>query len=253
MGTLQLMELASKFGISINDGDGKETVIYAILDKAAETEATSTTATQKRKRTRIVKKDTDKVYTVSGTEGENYDVRANKTPEKPSLFSDSNTLAEAVATDNADATVAPTETPKDNMTAAQAEEVPAPAPKRRGRKPKVVEVVEDVVPEAAFQNEENAAQQELPLIEMLQEKMAVDSGYFLTYTFDPRLAEKGESPLKMSSKPDFSKIKDFLLTSTRYSQLPRVNPDHAEELFEKNRKYAEQRYHDILRYGGQDK
>ena len=88
---------------------------------------------------------------------------------------------------------------------------------------------------------------------MLQEKMAVDSGYFLTYTFDPRLAEKGESPLKMSSKPDFSKIKDFLLTSTRYSQLPRVNPDHAEELFEKNRKYAEQRYHDILRYGGQDK
>ena len=60
MGTLQLMELASKFGISINDGDGKETVIYAILDKAAETEATSTTATQKRKRTRIVKKDTDK-------------------------------------------------------------------------------------------------------------------------------------------------------------------------------------------------
>ena len=172
MGTLQLMELASKFGISINDGDGKETVIYAILDKAAETEATSTTATQKRKRTRIVKKDTDKVYTVSGTEGENYDVRANKTPEKPSLFSDSNTLAEAVATDNADATVAPTETPKDNMTAAQAEEVPAPAPKRRGRKPKVVEVVEDVVPEAAFQNEENAAQQELPLIEMLQEKMA---------------------------------------------------------------------------------
>lgn len=89
---------------------------------------------------------------------------------------------------------------------------------------------------------------------MLQEKLAVESGYFLTYTWDPRLAEKGESPLKMAGKaPDFDKIKDFLLTSTRYSQLPRVNPDHAEELFEKNRKYAERRYHDILRYGGQDK
>ncbi len=88
---------------------------------------------------------------------------------------------------------------------------------------------------------------------MVQEKMAVDCGYFLTYTWDPRLAEKGESPLKMGPKsknPDFSKIKDFLLTSTRYSQLPRVNPEHAEELFAKNAKYAERRYHDILRYGG---
>ena len=46
---------------------------------------------------------------------------------------------------------------------------------------------------------------------MVQEKMAVDCGYFLTYTWDPRLAEKGESPLKMGAKsknPDFSKIKD---------------------------------------------
>jgi pyruvate-ferredoxin/flavodoxin oxidoreductase len=88
---------------------------------------------------------------------------------------------------------------------------------------------------------------------IVQEKMAVDCGYFLTYTWDPRLAEKGESPLKMGAKsknPDFSKIKDFLLTSTRYSQLPRVNPEHAEELFAKNAKYAERRYHDILRYGG---
>ncbi len=91
---------------------------------------------------------------------------------------------------------------------------------------------------------------------MVQEKMAVECGYFLTYTFDPRLAEKGQSPLTLgahSKNPDFSKIKDFLLTSTRYSQLPRVNPDHAEELFSKNAKYAEQRYKDILRFGGLDK
>ena len=53
--------------------------------------------------------------------------------------------------------------------------------------------------------------------------------------------------------PDFDKLQDFLLTSTRYSQLPRVNPDHAQELFDKNRRAAEQRYHDILRYGGLEK
>lgn len=88
-----------------------------------------------------------------------------------------------------------------------------------------------------------------------QEKLAVECGYFLTYTYDPRLEEiEGQSPLKMYGKePDFTKLKDFLLTSTRYSNLPRVNPDHAEELFEKNRKMAERRYHDILRYGGLEK
>ena len=65
--------------------------------------------------------------------------------------------------------------------------------------------------------------------------------------------DKIKTAIQNAKRPDFSKIKDFLLTSTRYSQLPRVNPEHAEELFEKNRKYAERRYHDILRYGGLEK
>ena len=86
-----------------------------------------------------------------------------------------------------------------------------------------------------------------------QEKMAVDCGYFLTYTYDPRLREQGKSPLTMSCNPDFSKFRDFVMTQTRYSQLFRVNPDHAEELLTKSEKLAEQRYHDILRYGGLEK
>ena len=57
----------------------------------------------------------------------------------------------------------------------------------------------------------------------------------------------------MSCNPDFSKFRDFVMTQTRYSQLFRVNPDHAEELLTKSEKYAEQRYHDILRYGGLEK
>lgn len=88
---------------------------------------------------------------------------------------------------------------------------------------------------------------------MAQEKMAVESGYFLTFTWDPRKLEKGENPLTMSCKPDFTKFRDFVMTSSRYSQLFRVNPDHAEELLNKSAKYAEQRYHDILRYAGLEK
>lgn len=86
---------------------------------------------------------------------------------------------------------------------------------------------------------------------MKQEKMAVDCGYFLTYTWDPR-KEAGQQ-LTMSSKPDFTKFREFVMTNTRYSQLFRVNPDHAEELLNKSAMYAERRYNDILRYGGLDK
>lgn len=88
---------------------------------------------------------------------------------------------------------------------------------------------------------------------MLQEKMAVESGYFLTFTYDPRLKDKGENPLVMSCNPNFDKFNDFIMTQTRYSQLSKVNPAHAEELLAKSRKYAERRYHDILRYGGLEK
>ncbi|MFA6830420.1 MAG: pyruvate:ferredoxin (flavodoxin) oxidoreductase, partial [Bacilli bacterium] len=86
-----------------------------------------------------------------------------------------------------------------------------------------------------------------------QEKLAAESGYFLNFTFDPRLKAEGKSPLNMVSKPDFSKYRDFVMTSSRYSQLFKVNPDHAEELLNKSAKYAEERYHDILRYGGLEK
>jgi pyruvate-ferredoxin/flavodoxin oxidoreductase len=88
---------------------------------------------------------------------------------------------------------------------------------------------------------------------MLQEKLAVACGYFLTFTFDPRLAEQGKNPLTMYSNPDFTKFRDFIMTQTRYSLLPVVNPTEAEMLFTKSQKYAEQRYHDILRYAGLDK
>ena len=56
----KLMELAGNYGIVLKDGDQKEGIIYAILDKAAEEEASNTAVveTPKRKRTRIVKKDT---------------------------------------------------------------------------------------------------------------------------------------------------------------------------------------------------
>ena len=117
----QLMGIAQEMGIQVAQGESQENIIYAILDKAAEQSASGDTAS-KRKRTRIVKKDTDRVYTVNGKEGENFDVKSRgiKSAEAPSLFSD--------------APAADEEAPDSESPAA--EEKPKPAPKKRGRKSK---------------------------------------------------------------------------------------------------------------------
>ena len=75
------------------------------------------------------------------------------------------------------------------------------------------------------------------------EKEAVECGYFPIFRYDPRLEAQGKNPMQMDCKdPDFSKFRDFVMTQTRYSQLPKVNPEHAEELLTKSQQYAEMRY-----------
>ena len=89
MDDAQLLGIAKELGIKPSQDDEKETVIYAILDKAAEDTA-ATAETPKRKRTRIAKKEKDKVYTVKGKEGENFDVSRGILPEakEQQLFND---------------------------------------------------------------------------------------------------------------------------------------------------------------------
>ena len=89
MDNAQLVGIANSLGVKVSQNDEKESVIYAILDKAAEDSAANNTETPKRKRTRIAKKEKDKVYTVSGIEGENYDVPKGMTKDvKQQLFND---------------------------------------------------------------------------------------------------------------------------------------------------------------------
>lgn len=64
-----LKDIAKQIGAKIKSSDNKETIIYAILDAQAETMPQPV----KRKRARIAKTE-DKVYTVKGKDGENFDV-----------------------------------------------------------------------------------------------------------------------------------------------------------------------------------
>ena len=83
----ELENIAQSLGVTNEFDDDKEGLIYAILDRQADRGAAEQAAPLKRKRVRIAKKDTDRVYTVNGREGENFDVKKNKIKnEAPSLF-----------------------------------------------------------------------------------------------------------------------------------------------------------------------
>ena len=113
----ELAKIASDLGVTYNQKDSQEDIIYAILDKQAIEEGNRNPLGTKRKRTRIVKKDTDRVYTVKGKDGENLDTKKNKTtaPEQKSLFKDEENAPEEEKTP---------------------EELLAEMPKHRGRKSK---------------------------------------------------------------------------------------------------------------------
>ncbi len=127
----ELEDIAQNLGVQFNTNDSQEDIVYSILDKQAEVEGNKNPLGTKRKRVRIAKKDTDKVYTVKGNAGENFDLKKSKTAanEQLPLFSE------------------PTETKAEEKTTAPVVEVPAP--KRRGRKPKALKLAEQAAAEAA--------------------------------------------------------------------------------------------------------
>ena len=73
---VQLKDIDKELGVKVKKSDNKETIVYAILDAQAEQPAPE--AAPKRKRTRIATKKEDRVYSVHGNEGENFDVQKNQ-------------------------------------------------------------------------------------------------------------------------------------------------------------------------------
>lgn len=117
----ELQDIAREAGIDFNDETGAQDLIYAILDKQADIEGSKNPLGPKRRRTRIVKKDTDRVYTVNGKEGENFDLKKNRTNEEDAPQT-------TLFKENTDAT--------DNTNELSLEEQLMAIPKHRGRKSK---------------------------------------------------------------------------------------------------------------------
>ena len=75
-----------------------------------------------------------------------------------------------------------------------------------------------------------------------QQKLAVDSGYWPLYRFDPRRAEKGDNPLQLDSKAPSVPFKDYALNETRYRMLLKANPERAKMLLEEAQRSVDGRY-----------
>ena len=76
-----------------------------------------------------------------------------------------------------------------------------------------------------------------------QQDLAVNSGHWPLFRYDPRKAEAGEHPLHMDSKPPSIPYRDFAATETRFSVLQRTHPDHAERYMRAAQKQVESRFH----------
>ena len=138
----ELEAIAQSTGAVYSPGDDKDKLVYAILDRQAEEAGTAHPLESKRKRTRIARKDTDRVYSVHGEEGENFDIQKNKNTatSQPSLFKEL------------------PETKDDKTEEKSPEEILASIPKHRGRKSKA-ELEAIAAAEAAIKAKAEEAQQ----------------------------------------------------------------------------------------------
>ncbi|MDD6088956.1 MAG: pyruvate:ferredoxin (flavodoxin) oxidoreductase, partial [Desulfovibrionaceae bacterium] len=65
---------------------------------------------------------------------------------------------------------------------------------------------------------------------MEEAKLAVESGYWPLYRYNPSLAEEGKNPLTVDYKAPNGKLREFLLGESRYAYLNEVHPDVSEKL-----------------------
>lgn len=171
----ELEGIAKTFGIK-SKFENTEELIYEILDKQAIEEGSKNPLESKKKRTRIVKKDTDRVYTVKGKEGENFDVKNKKVQnvEQQNLFKEeiisANQDSEPVENEGSTPTPSPTKqktSKKSKIDKEQEEKVVEKGKKTTRKKAEKKEKTSDEVAEEKTKDAapvENIREEELSVV-----------------------------------------------------------------------------------------
>ncbi len=82
----------------------------------------------------------------------------------------------------------------------------------------------------------------------LEEKLAVECGYWHLYRYNPLLEKEGKNPFTLDSKePDWSKFQVFLQGEVRYTSLKKEFPAVADDLFKSAEENAKWRFNSYKR------
>ena len=79
-------------------------------------------------------------------------------------------------------------------------------------------------------------------LSQIEERKAVECGYWHLYRYDPRLKEEGKNPFQLDSKAPTGDFQQFLMGENRYASLKLSFPEKADALYHKAANDAKERY-----------
>jgi len=78
-------------------------------------------------------------------------------------------------------------------------------------------------------------------LSQLEQKKAVEAGYWHLYRYNPELKAEGKNPFVLDSKQPTGDFQQFLLGQNRYASLKLSFPEKAQELYDKAERDAKER------------
>jgi pyruvate-ferredoxin/flavodoxin oxidoreductase len=81
-------------------------------------------------------------------------------------------------------------------------------------------------------------------------KLAVESGYWPLYRYNPALAAEGKNPFVFESKAPDGSIQNFLSGENRYAILEKAYPEESKRLRQQLEKEVDEKYHSYQAMAG---
>jgi pyruvate-ferredoxin/flavodoxin oxidoreductase len=75
-----------------------------------------------------------------------------------------------------------------------------------------------------------------------QQKLAVESGYWPLYRYNPMLEIQGKNPFQLDSKAPKVALRDYVYNETRYRMLEQSNPESAAHFLEMAQKHVHEEW-----------
>ena len=82
---------------------------------------------------------------------------------------------------------------------------------------------------------------------MMEEKKAVEAGYWHLYRYNPALKAEGKNPFTLDSKEPKNDFQEFLMRENRFASLKLAFPEKAQQLYDKAERDAKERYQNYVK------